>query len=85
MSTNRLVVLNPASPEPTFGVAADAAIVDMPSAWVGDGKALRKALDSGLLVLHPVGRAVGKRPTEEKGETESKGESKPTPPKPPKK
>ncbi len=60
----RIVILDPDDAEPTFTLAENARIVDLPKNWSGDGKGLRKALDSGLVEMHPVGRAVGKKPAE---------------------
>lgn len=69
MASKRIVILNPSAPTPTFGNADEARIVEMPSAWNGDGAALRKALDSGLLTENRVGKAVGKKSAEETAET----------------
>lgn len=82
MATNRLVIMDPNDAEPTFVLASEARIVDMPDSWEGDGKALRKALDSGLLVLHPVGRAVGKKPGEDKAPATPATPAKTPPPAP---
>lgn len=86
MASKRIVVLNPTNAAPTFGNADDARIIEMPSSWNGDGAALRKALDSGLLTENRVGKAVGKKAAEESATdvTENKPEGgKSTPPKVP--
>lgn len=86
MANRRIVVLDPSSPSPIFGDAENARIVEMPAKWAGDGPALRKALDSGLLVENRVGKAVGKKSAEEIAEAPAEpAKPAPKPPTPAKK
>lgn len=57
----KIVVLNPSDPDPTFGLADDARIVEVADGAALSGPAIKSAIESGMLVAHPIGKRVGKR------------------------
>jgi len=67
----RILVLDPSNADPSIGNADEAIIVEVGEKATLDGKAIMAAVNSGVLVAHPVGKRVGKRAAETPAEPET--------------